>query len=121
MKGRAPMPTEVQRIIATLDRELERLHKSFFTPYEAAELLARTGLTTVTPSDHGWTVRNLIKKGAFPHAYQLAGAHSHWVIPHSAARRILDKPQADYDAPSPRPARRSPARKARSGRSRGRK
>lgn len=120
MKGRAPVPEEVQRIIATLDQELERLHKSFFTPYEAAELLARRGLTTVTPSDHGWTVRNLIKKGAFPHAYQLAGAHSHWVIPHSAARRILDKPQADYDAPAAAARRPSARRKAARRPSRGR-
>ncbi|MCG3176774.1 MAG: hypothetical protein MOGMAGMI_01738 [Candidatus Omnitrophica bacterium] len=90
------MKPEIRRIIATLDAELERHHRAFFTPYEAAKLLARHGLTTVTPSDHGWTVRNLIKLGHLPHAYQLAGPHSHWVIPHSAARRFLDKPEADY-------------------------
>jgi hypothetical protein len=82
-------------IIAAVDLELERTRKSFLTTLEANELLDRLGLLKDNPKEKGKNLRIVLRTGVIPHAYKLGGSVGQWVIPHSSARRTLDKPYVD--------------------------
>ena len=89
-------PIDVEVIIEALDKELERTGKTFFTPTEANHVLSGMGLLGDYEREPGQPLRYLLQAGRIPHAYKLGGKRSQWVIPHSSARRRLDKPNTDY-------------------------
>ncbi|GEM_PF-1507015 len=93
--------SDMPSIIRFLDSELERLGRTFFTPIEANTILKEAGLLTQAPSDPGLSIRKLLSAGKIPYAYQVGGPRGHWVIPHSSARRTLDKPYTDYSKDNP--------------------
>lgn len=92
---------DVQEMIEILDLELEHTGRSFFSAIEANKILIKAGFLNDTPSDPGHELRRLLSKGAMPHAYQVEGPGSQWVIPHSSARRTLDKPYTQYPLEDP--------------------
>ena len=96
-------PATIHAIIATLDNELEKCGKTFFTPVEANVILEQAGLLSDYAGERGRPLRKLLKAGKIPHAYKVAGKTGQWVIPHSSARRTLDKPHSDYPKPLSEP------------------
>lgn len=73
----------VKRIIECLDREIERRGVECITPVEAGIVLDRMGLLGDGPGRPGLPLRNLLRAGLIPHAYQKKGKGSRWFIPHS--------------------------------------
>ena len=54
---------------------------------EANALLDKAGLLKDNPQRPGLPLRNKLRKGELPYAYQVAGKGSEWVIPLSTAER----------------------------------
>ncbi len=86
---------DIPAMVTVIDSELERQRRSFFTPIEANEILHKAGVLINNPKEPGKNLRIVLNSGRIQHAYKLAGPTSHWVIPHSNARRTLDKPTTD--------------------------
>ena len=86
------MTSDISALIHALDHALEEQGKTYFTPVEANKILAAMGLLVDYDREPGQPIRRLLQARKFPHAYKLGGTRSQWVIPHSATRRILDKP-----------------------------
>lgn len=74
---------DIRGIIRAIDEKLERTNKHFLTPPDANKLLARKGLLKDSEIRPGLPLRNLLRSGKIPHAYQEGGKGSHWRIPHS--------------------------------------
>lgn len=77
------MTTKTQQIIDTLDRHLETSHKEFFTAVEAAAILDRLGILKDSTSRRGLPLRNKLRAGEIPHAYQIG---VYWHIPYSGKK-----------------------------------
>jgi len=75
---------DVNAIIQFLDEYLKRNNLKSLTPPEANELLAGAGLLADDKTRKGMPLRNLLRAGLIPHAYQLGGKYSRWVIPCSS-------------------------------------
>jgi hypothetical protein len=86
---------------------LEREDRAWITPVEANAALTRAGLLIDYKDRPGLPLRRLLRAGKIPHAYQLAGKRSRWVIPSSKAREregsqptLVPAPLGGVDDPS---------------------
>jgi hypothetical protein len=77
-------------IIKELDSEIVRLKKAYLTAVEANEILAKKGLLKDSSLRPGKPLRDLLRKGHFPHAYQNG---TFWYIPLSSNKAILNEQQ----------------------------
>ncbi|HYK77006.1 MAG TPA: hypothetical protein VEV16_08510, partial [Daejeonella sp.] len=55
-------------------------------PVEANAILAKAGILRDSEDRPGKPLRDLLRKGQLPHAFQSAGIGSSWTIPHSSRR-----------------------------------
>jgi hypothetical protein len=79
----------IHLIIQKIDEFLKKSEKSSINPVEANELLARAGLLKDSDLRPGLPLRNILRKGQIPHAYQSRGKGSSWLIPQSTVKRII--------------------------------
>lgn len=73
-------------IIDTLDEYMLRTGKESLTAIEAGEILAKKGILK-EQSIKGYNLRKKLRNGEKPHAYQVKGKYSKWVIPISPQRK----------------------------------
>ena len=73
--------TNASTIIAFLDQHLKRHKTTSLSAVEAASLLDRAGILRDNPQKPGKPLRDILRKGLLPHAYQLGGKGSTWIIP----------------------------------------
>jgi hypothetical protein len=71
-----------------LDEYLTRTGRPSIDPVEANALLAKAGILRDSKDRPGKPLRNLLRKGQFPHAFQSGGKGSGWTIPHSSKQTI---------------------------------
>lgn len=71
---------DIEKIIKAIDEFLERKHQKTTTPVEINEYLETKGLLNDSTSRPGLPIRNILRKGQIPHAYQIG---VNWQIPHS--------------------------------------
>lgn len=72
-----------QSIIRCLDVFIEKNNIEELNPVDANYVLAKKGVLRDSDSRPGKPLRNLLRKGKLPHAYQPGGKGTGWVIPHS--------------------------------------
>ena len=70
-----------------LDEYLQRTGRESIGAVEANALLDKAGILKDNPQRPGLPLRNKLRKGELPYAYQVAGKGSEWVIPLSTAKR----------------------------------
>lgn len=80
----------IQPIIRAIDDYLVKNKKSYIGAVEANILLAKAGLLRNSTSRPGKPLRDLLRKGAIPHAIQQGGKGSEWIIPKSEGIIIED-------------------------------
>lgn len=68
-----------------LDEYLQTTGRESIGAVEANALLDKAGILKDNPQ--GLPLRNKLRKGELPYAYQVAGKGSEWVIPLSTAKR----------------------------------
>lgn len=73
----------MHRITKFLDDYLTKSGRADIGPVEANALLAKAGILRDSKDRPGKPLRDLLRKGKLPHAYQPDGKGSNWVIPHS--------------------------------------
>ncbi|HMR47382.1 MAG TPA: DNA-deoxyinosine glycosylase [Bacteroidia bacterium] len=67
-----------------LDDYLTKSGKTSIDPVEANSLLDREGILRDNKNRPGKPLRDLLRKGQLPHAFQAEGKGSNWIIPHSS-------------------------------------
>lgn len=72
-----------KKIIEFLDIYLAKTGKSSIGPVEANAELAKARILPDSQYRPGKPLRDLLRKGELPHAYQSGGKGSQWTIPHS--------------------------------------
>lgn len=77
------MSKDIKAIISFLDNYLTLTGKSNINPVEANAILTQAGLLPDSEERPGKPLRNLLRNGLLPHAYQSGGKGSGWTIPHS--------------------------------------
>ena len=77
----------VTEIVNFLDEYLRKIGRESIGAVEANALLDKAGLLKDNPQRPGLPLRNMLRKGELPHAYQVAGKGSEWVILFSTAKR----------------------------------
>ena len=70
-----------------LDEYLRKTGRESIGAVEANALLDKAGILKDNPQRPGLPLRNKLRKGELPYAYQVAGKGSEWVIPLSTAKR----------------------------------
>ncbi len=80
------MSKDIKAIITHLDTYLTRTGQPSIDPVEANVILARAGLLSDSKDRPGKPLRNLLRDGQLPHAFQSGGKGSSWTIPHSSKR-----------------------------------
>ena len=70
-----------------LNEYLQKTGRKSVGAVEANALLDKAGILKDNPQKPGLPLRNKLRKGELPHAYQVSGKVSEWVIPLSTARR----------------------------------
>jgi hypothetical protein len=70
-------------IIKFLDDYIAKNNLPYLKPVEANELFERHGLIDNSKLRRGKPLRDLLRAGQIPHAYQAGGKHSKWFITHS--------------------------------------
>lgn len=80
------MSKDIKGIISHLDTYLSRTGQPNIDPVEANAILARAGLLTDSKGRPGKPLRDLLRKGLLPHAFQSGAKGSSWAIPHSSKR-----------------------------------
>lgn len=80
------MSKDIKAIITHLDTYLTRTGQTSIDPVEANAVLAKAGLLTDSKDRPGKPLRNLLRDGQLPHAFQSGGKGSSWTIPHSSKR-----------------------------------
>ncbi|UAB86030.1 hypothetical protein INR75_08555 [Zunongwangia sp. SCSIO 43204] len=73
----------MNKITTFLDEYLEKSNRKGIGAVEANELLAKSGILKDNESRAGKPLRDLLRKGNLPHAFQMEGKGSSWIIPHS--------------------------------------
>lgn len=73
----------INQIVAYLDNYLVKTNRKTIEPVEANEILERAGLLKDSEDRPGKPLRELLRKGLLPHAFQLGGKGTGWTIPHS--------------------------------------
>ncbi len=76
----------ITAIIKHLDDYLTRSGRQNIDPVEANALLSKAGLLNDSTDRPGKPLRDLLRKGQIPHAFQSDGKGSSWTIPHSSRR-----------------------------------
>jgi len=76
----------MKEIIQHIDNYLTRTGKPTIDPVEANAILAKAGLLRDSKDRPGKPLRELLRKGQLPHAFQSGGKGSAWTIPHSSKR-----------------------------------
>jgi len=72
--------TEIDRIIYEIDEFLETRNQKTTTPVEINTYLERKGILKDSPTRPGKSIREILRRGEIPHAYQNGVK---WFIPHS--------------------------------------
>jgi len=75
---------KIKAIIEYLDSYLKRSGRPSLDPVEANEILAKAGLLRDSKERPGKPLRDMLRKGQLPHAFQSGGKGSGWTIPHSS-------------------------------------
>lgn len=70
-------------IIKFIDDYLTKTRRTSIDPVEANALLAEAGILRDSKDRPGKPLRDILRRGQLPHAYQKGGKGSSWVIPHS--------------------------------------
>jgi hypothetical protein len=78
----------MKAIIECLDNYLAINGLLNINPVEANAILAKAGLLQDSRDRPGKPLRELLRKGSFPHAYQVGGKGSSWAIPHSGYKSM---------------------------------
>jgi hypothetical protein len=91
----------MNNIIQFLDDSLTRIGRASIDPVEANALLAKAGLLKDNKDRPGKPLRDLLRKGKLPQAYQSGGKGSSWIIPHSGIKKGS---ASNYSPPIKRPA-----------------
>lgn len=68
-------------IINYLDEYLQTTGRESLNPVEANDILEKAGLLKDNKSRPGLPLRKMLRKGELPHAYQVSGKNSRWIIP----------------------------------------
>ena len=71
-------------IIKFLDDFLTQTDRQTISPVQANALLTKAGLLRDSKDRPGKPLRDLLRKGKLPHAFQSGGKGSSWIIPHSS-------------------------------------
>lgn len=71
-------------IIKFIDDYLTKSGRADIDPVEANALLAKAGILKDSKDRPGKPLRDLLRKGQIPHAFQVSGKGSSWKIPHSS-------------------------------------
>lgn len=74
----------MRAIIKFLDDYLTKSGRADIDPVEANDLLAKAGILKDSKDRPGKPLRDLLRKGKLPHAFQAGGKGSGWTIPHSS-------------------------------------
>ena len=74
-------------ITTFLDDYLTKTGRTSIDPVEANALLEKAGLLRDSKDRPGKPLRDLLRKGQLPHAFQAGGKGSSWTIPHSSKGR----------------------------------
>ena len=77
----------MNEIIDFLDDYLLRTGKESIGAVEANELLSKAGILKDSTDRPGMPLRRKLRNGEIPHAYQVGGKGSEWVIPISLEKR----------------------------------
>lgn len=70
-----------------IDDYLTKSGRANIDPVEANDLLAKAGILKDSKDRPGKPLRDLLRKGQLPHAFQAGGKGSSWTIPHSSKRK----------------------------------
>jgi len=90
------MKRNIDLIIKAIDDYLVLSKIEFIDPVNGGVLLEKKGLLKDSKDRPGLPLRNLLRKGLIPHAYQVSGRGSSWIIPLStkgASNYIFKKVQ----------------------------
>ena len=74
---------DIKAIIEYLDTYIEHNNIISLTPPEANELLEKVGILKNSSTRNGKPLRDLLRAGELPHAFQDNGKRSKWHIPSS--------------------------------------
>lgn len=85
------MGKDIKAIITYLDTYLTQTGRPSIDPVEANDVLAKAGLLNDSKDRPGKPLRNLLRDGQLPHAFQSGGKGSSWTIPHSNKRTVKPK------------------------------
>lgn len=77
----------IRRVIEFLDKYLTEIGRDHITPVEANRLLVEASLLRDSQQRPGKPLRDLLRGGQLPHAYQSGGKASEWRIPASSSKR----------------------------------
>lgn len=99
------MSKDIKAIISHLDTYLTRTGQTNIDPVEANAILARAGLLTDSKDRPGKPLRDLLRKGLLPHAFQSGGKGSSWTIPHSSKRTSKTVPTVSVATKAEKPTR----------------
>lgn len=80
------MSKDIKAIINYLDTYLTRTGRPSIDPVEANAVLAKAGVLSDSKDRPGKPLRNLLRDGQLPHAFQSGGKGSSWTIPHSSKK-----------------------------------
>lgn len=84
----------IRLIVQCLDNYLTATGQASIGAVEANHFLEKAGLLADREEKKGLPLRKILRKGLMPHAYQLGGKGSTWVIPHSGGK-AADRSQLD--------------------------
>ena len=83
-----------------IDDYLTKSGKIGIDPVEANALLEKAGILRDSKNRPGKPLRDLLRKGQLPHAFQAGGKGSSWTIPHSSKGKSL---ASNYSSTKPAP------------------
>ncbi len=81
------MSKDIKAIITYLDNYLAQIGQKEIDPVQANAILATKGLLNDNKDRPGKPLRDLLRKGLLPHAFQAGGKGSSWTIPHSDGQK----------------------------------
>ncbi|MBU1297835.1 MAG: hypothetical protein KKB77_01645 [Bacteroidetes bacterium] len=88
-KGEEITMTDIQAIILKIDNHLEITRRQSVSPVEGNVILDKAELLRDSKDRPGKPLRNLLRRGLLPHAYQTGGKGSEWIIPHSSKQQSI--------------------------------
>lgn len=99
------MSKDIKAIICHLDTYLKRTGRTSIDPVEANAVLAKAGLLSDSKDRPGKPLRNLLRDGQLPHAFQSGGKATSWTIPHSSKRTTKSVPTVSVAIKIEKPTR----------------